>query len=108
MGSSPVCQQRRNSNVNLWQVQDRKGIASMGSEEARVVRDWIESGDKVRRILATNGSKVIKKACDNISLRELARKTGLSPTYLSQVATKKIVISPEAFLKVQGVVNEVL
>jgi len=80
----------------------------MGSEEARVVREWIESGDKVRRILSTSGSKVIKKACNSISLRELGRRTGLSPTYLSQVATKKIVISPEAFLKVQGVVNGIL
>lgn len=78
----------------------------MGSEEARVVREWIESGDKVRRILATNGSKVIRKACDSVSLRELGRRTGLSPTYLSQVATKKIVISPEAFLKVHKVIND--
>jgi transcriptional regulator with XRE-family HTH domain len=80
----------------------------MGSEEARLVRDWIESGDKVRRILSSSGSKMIKKACQRISLRELARRTGLSPTYLSQVATKKTSISPEAFLKVQREVNEIL
>lgn len=80
----------------------------MGSEEARIVRDWIESGDKVRRILSSSGSKVIKKACRKMSLRELGRRTGLSPTYLSQVATKKAIISPEAFLKVQREVNEVL
>jgi hypothetical protein len=78
----------------------------MGSEEARVVQEWIESGDKVRRILSTSGSKVIKAACNSISLRELGRRTGLSPTYLSQIATKKIVISPEAFLKIHEAVND--
>lgn len=78
----------------------------MGSEETRIVREWIESGDKVRRILARSGSKAIKKICKQMSLRELARRTGLSPTYLSQVATKKTSISPEAFLKIHEVIND--
>ena len=108
MERSPIRQQGRNSNAHVRKVQNRKGIASMGSEEARVVRDWIESGVKVRRVLSTSGSRIIRQVCGRISLRELSRRTGLSPTYLSQVATKKTVISPEAFLKVQGVVNEIL
>lgn len=108
MGSSPVRQQRRNSDADMRKVQDRKGAAVMGSEEACVVREWIESCEKVRAILSDCGSGIIAEARKSISLRELGRRTGLSATYLSQVATKKIVISPEAFLKVQGVVDETL
>ena len=72
----------------------------MGREKTLLVRRWIADGEKVRRLLASEGSKTVKAVCESISLRELGRRTGYSATYLSQVATGKTVISPVAFLKV--------
>jgi len=44
------------------------------------------------------GARAIEIAKRGRSLRELARATGLSPTYLSRVSTGEIQISPGALL----------
>lgn len=78
-------------------------------EEARAaaaaVAGWIKSGERVRQSLKSKGPLVVKQACATKSLRELSRRAGLSPTYLSRVATGQAVISPGAFLKVVGEID---
>jgi hypothetical protein len=64
------------------------------------VTNWLDEGNEVRMGLAINGPSLIVEATKTISLRELARRTGFSPTYLSMVMNAKVVISPEAYLKI--------
>lgn len=56
------------------------------------LRKAVQSG------LAVSGPRMIKRLTADQSLRELARRTGLSPTYLSMVKNGKTVISEDAFL----------
>lgn len=45
------------------------------------------------------GSELIAELTRTISLRELARRSDLSPTYLSQIANGKVVVSPGAYVR---------
>jgi AraC-like DNA-binding protein len=64
------------------------------------VTNWIDEGKIIHEGLSYEGQSLIKKITRRISLRELARRTGFSPTYLSQVANGYVVISPGAFVKI--------
>lgn len=46
------------------------------------------------------GPLLISEATSKISLRALSRRVGLSATYLSNVANRKITMSHKAFLRV--------
>lgn len=70
----------------------------------RVQQLIVEHSD-VKTQLRREGPRLIKKFCADDSLRELARQTGLSPTYLSSVKNKKSVISLVAFALLDGVVK---
>ena len=64
------------------------------------VTNWIDEGQVIQEGLSIKGPDLIAQITRRISLRELARRTGFSPTYLSQVANAKVVISPGAFVKI--------
>jgi hypothetical protein len=64
------------------------------------VTNWLDEGNEVRMGLAINGPMLIAEATRTISLRELSRRTGFSPTYLSMVMNAKVTISPEAYVKI--------
>ena len=64
------------------------------------ITNWIDEGETIREGLAINGPQLIVEATKTISLRELSRRTGFSPTYLSMVMNAKVVISPEAYVKI--------
>lgn len=72
----------------------------------RVV-NWIDEGEVVRAGLAYEGPRLIRRLTRDISLRKVARRTGLSATYLSLVANGRAVISPKAFLKLAKRLNDV-
>ena len=57
-------------------------------------------------LLETYGSEAVEEACGKMSLRELGRRTGLSPTYLSHVRNGKQSISPRAYLLVVAEVKK--
>lgn len=61
------------------------------------VEAWILESESIQRMLEYSGGAVVLQACESMSLRELARRTGLSPTYLSQVKNGHATISPKAF-----------
>ena len=63
------------------------------------VTNWIDEGAIINEGLSICGPQLIAKLTRGISLRELARQTGLSPTYLSLVANAKVTISPGSFVK---------
>lgn len=67
---------------------------------AQQVELWLETRTSIRQRLATDGAVLVSNICEKISMRELSRKTGLSPTYISLVVNGKTTISPEAFLKI--------
>jgi len=64
------------------------------------VTNWIDEGKIVREGLSYEGPELIVRITGRISLRELAKRTGLSPTYLSKVANGHVAISPGAFVKI--------
>ena len=53
----------------------------------------------LREGLASEGPKIVRKLLRQHSFRSLAGKVELSPTYLSQVNQRKVIISPGAYLK---------
>ncbi len=69
------------------------------------VTDWLHEGSIVREGLAHEGQEIVWRLTVNgrFSLRQLAGRAGLSPTYLSMVAHGKSIISPEAFLKLADI-----
>lgn len=64
------------------------------------ITNWIDEGNVIHEGLAYEAPKLVAQITRCISLRELARRTGLSATYLSQVANGHVVISPGAFVKI--------
>lgn len=66
------------------------------------VLNWIVEGHLVRELLEREGSRAVARHVIEgpYSLRQLAKATKLSPTYLSGVLNKKVTISPSAFVKV--------
>ena len=66
------------------------------------VTNWIDEGNVIQEGLSCKGPELIAELTRTISLRELARRSGLSPTYLSQVANGKVVVSPGAYVRLAG------
>jgi len=69
---------------------------------AQRITNHIDEADVIRGLLTLEAPLLIRRItrpAGSVSLRELARMTGLSPTYLSEVATGKKLISHGAYLK---------
>jgi len=69
------------------------------------VAAYVAEKEAIAKLLRDEGPRAIKAACKSISLRELARRTELSPTYLSQIGKGIISISADSFLKVASYVR---
>lgn len=54
---------------------------------------------RAKLALANEGLAVLRTLLKQYTLREIGRRTELSPTYLSQVKNGRQVISPDAFVK---------
>lgn len=67
---------------------------------AQRVADLIAETAEVKSLLAVAGKDLVEQVVETMSLRELARRTGLSPTYLCQVRKGNVTISPQAFVDV--------
>ncbi len=70
---------------------------------ASAVREHLARTEKFKAALAQAGQKLASRVRDAIGVREAARLTGLSPTYVSHVANGHCVISPGAFLKLSEI-----
>lgn len=57
--------------------------------------------------LGKYGQRVMAELMEYISLREVSRRSGLSPTYLSMVRNGKASVSVEAFVKLDGVLQDI-
>lgn len=66
---------------------------------ANRVNDWIEESGDIREGLDHYGHRLVESMCVGRTLRQLARDSGLSPTYLSQVNNERVIISPHAFAR---------
>lgn len=66
---------------------------------ATLVGAHLDAAESVRRLLSKRGPKIVAALMKRMSLREVARRTELSPTYLSRVLNRTATISPAAFLK---------
>lgn len=64
------------------------------------IASHIDAERKARNILESFGPAVIEECTKTISMRELARRTEFSITYLSFVKNKKVRLSSDAFLAV--------
>ena len=63
------------------------------------VTAWLAEKAAIQSDLALEAPIILESAMmTGLSLREIARQTKLSPTYLSQILNKKTVISSESFL----------
>jgi hypothetical protein len=63
------------------------------------VHQWIDQGEEIRTLLDSDGPETVERLMMvGHSLRGIARKTGLSPTFLSQVKNGQSRISPTAYL----------
>lgn len=62
------------------------------------VENLIAEQQIVREGLWHEGPNLVDKLMRRWSLREAARRSGLSPTYLSQVLNSNVIISPGAFV----------
>lgn len=74
---------------------------------ARRVEKWLDEGDVIREGLSHEGHAIVHRLCGiekdgkgTMSLRAVARRTGLSATYISQILNRKASVSPEAYLKI--------
>lgn len=61
---------------------------------------------RLRDNLKKIGPKLICEATERMTLRELAKKAKLSPTYLSRVSREHVVLSKNAFLQLAKVIRE--
>lgn len=77
----------------------------MSDHLARRVRAFLDEREAVMEELRYDGTFAISTALARrkISLRELARRVGCSPTYLSQVRCGKVRISPEVYVRVSEI-----
>lgn len=77
----------------------------MSDHFARRVRAFIDEQADVLAGLSHEGPRVVDlaMACRRIGLRELARRTGLSPTYLCRVRYGDVRISASAYLTVEAI-----
>lgn len=77
----------------------------MSDHLARRVRAFLDEREAVMEGLHHEGSRVVALALARrkISLRELARRAGCSPTYLCQVSYGRVRISPEVYVRVSEI-----
>jgi AraC-like DNA-binding protein len=66
---------------------------------ASFVREWEKEGHKIKRQIAAKSKMMIKEFMKKISLREVSRRTKLSPTYLSHILNGKTQVSISAYSK---------
>lgn len=59
-----------------------------------------------RKSLSENGAIAVRMARGERSLRDLSRRSGLSPTYLSRVETGHIPISLGAFTRLVSMIGK--
>lgn len=62
------------------------------------VRRHIASTEKLKAALAKDGQVLAARVREKIGIREAARRTGLSATYICHVASGRVAISPGAFV----------
>lgn len=65
---------------------------------AERVKNMMDEQEIVREGLWHEGPSIVDRLSRRSSLRDVARRTGLSPTYLSQVLHGKVIISARAFV----------
>jgi hypothetical protein len=70
-----------------------------------------DEASEIRRGIDHEGPNVIRALQDRggwgaCSLRQIGRESGLSPTYLSQAASGKAILSPGAFVKLVRLLNK--
>lgn len=70
------------------------------------VQRWVDDERIVREGLADEGAMMISRLMERMSLRSIAARTGLSPTYLSIVRNKHATISPGAYLRLASLWQE--
>ena len=77
---------------------------------AKRVQSWWDESLVIHEGLAYEGEqlcgRLFASAGSPISLREAARRSGLSPTYLSHVANRKAIISAGAYLRLAKLERE--
>ena len=68
------------------------------------VKAWLKETDSIKADIGRHGQAMIAFMCKSndapLSLRELARRSLLSPTYLSRAMNGEVVLSPAAYVKV--------
>lgn len=63
------------------------------------VKMWVENGEEIKAQLDIDGGDTVNRImAQGLSLREISRRTFLSPTYLSRVKNGDSRISPTAYL----------
>jgi AraC-like DNA-binding protein len=71
------------------------------------ISEFLQAEQAIRKRLAHDAPLIIRSAMDDgVSLRQLANRSGLSPTYLSAVLNKKSVISFGGYLKLIGALEQ--
>ena len=74
-------------------------------ETADDVRHFLDEKSRVMGLIESQSAELIETVESYISLREIGRRTGLSPTYLSQCRNGVNALSPGAFIKVAYVLR---
>jgi len=64
----------------------------------REYRDGLEKVEKSKRLMAEGIAAMLQDLFGVFSLRQVARKTNRSPTYISQIANGHIGVSPETYI----------
>lgn len=75
------------------------------------IEGHIEDANQIRKELWHIGPGLITKMRDRggfgaTSIRQIARESGLSPTYISQCANGKAILSPAAFVTLATMLKE--
>jgi len=73
---------------------------------AERVENMIAEQEIVREGLWHEGPRVVDTLMRRTSLRDVGRRSGLSPTYLSQVLHSKTIVSPAAFVALSQLERE--
>lgn len=63
------------------------------------VKNYLDEELVIREGLWYEGPLLIERLTAHKSLRQLARETGFSPTYLSQVSSGKVILNERAFVR---------
>lgn len=70
----------------------------------RRVQLFLEEKKAIQRLMRDEGRWLVENGIRQYGgLRKLARKTGLSPTYLAQVRNGKTVLSIDSYMVLEGV-----